>query len=63
MGWNRDTRKKAGGYWRCSVVRKAHDARYTASDKGKARHSRHNNKPHRKLELQLYDMTRVRIRY
>ena len=64
MGWNRDTRKKAGGYWRCRVVRKTHDALYSASEKGKARHARHNALPHRRLAQRLYDMTsRVRVRY
>ena len=63
MYWNRDTRKKADGYWRCRVVRKAHDARYATSEKGRARYARDNAQPHRKVEKLLHEMTRVRVRY
>jgi len=60
MYWNRDTRKKADGYWRCRVVRKAHDARYTTSEKGLARHRTYNASDRGSVRSRLYEIGRAR---
>lgn len=36
MLWNKDARRKAGGYWKCRVKYRAARARYNESEKGRA---------------------------
>ena len=46
-----------------SEAKRERQRRYDATEKGCARHRRHNAQPHRKLAKQIEELVRSRIRY
>jgi hypothetical protein len=55
--WHRDTRRAAGGSWRCKINRRVADARYDASDKRRVARRRYKASEKGRVVQQRYRLS------